>query len=160
LAKTKNEGITAMKTNSGISEDRVHKKVEQNNKDTNNFSKKFGYLKKASVLAYYGRPNDCFDELIPAIKIIQEQQREQNERNDDIKKKWEYKLGCGDVELPKDYRKIKPEDVTDDFLKNENVDKATMRLYISKICPLIRDIGDRNVFLNGLIEDLFYEAED
>jgi len=77
-----------------------------------------------------------------------------------IKRKWEVKLNCGDVELAKDYRKIRPEDVTDDLLKNETVDKATMKLYVSKICPLIRDIGDRNVFLNGLVEDLYYECED
>lgn len=77
-----------------------------------------------------------------------------------IKRRWESKLDCGDVELAKDYRKIKLEDVTDDLLKNETIDKATMKLYIYKICPLIRDIGDRNVFLNGLIEDLFYECEE
>ena len=35
-----------------------------------------------------------------------------------------------------------------------------MKLLLSKVCPLIRDIGDRNVFLNGLIEDLYYECED
>jgi hypothetical protein len=69
-------------------------------------------------------------------------------------------LGCGDVELAKDYKKIRLEDLNDDLLKNETVDKATMKLYITKICPLIRDIGDRNVFLNGLIEDLYYECED
>lgn len=109
---------------------------------------------------FYGRPNDAFDELIPAIKIIQEQQKEQNEENDKKKEEWANKLGCTEVELSKDYKKIRPEDVTDDLLKHETVDKATMKLYISKICPLIRDAGDRNVFLNGLIEDLFYEAED
>lgn len=69
-------------------------------------------------------------------------------------------MGCGDVELAKDYKKIRLEDLNDDLLKNETVDKATMKLYITKICPLIRDIGDRNVFLNGLIEDLYYECED
>ena len=59
-----------MKTSMAISQDRVIDKVEQNNKDTNLFAQKFGILKKASVLMYYGRPNDCFDALIPGIKII------------------------------------------------------------------------------------------
>ena len=79
-----------------------------------------------------------------------------------IKRKWEAKLGCPDIELPKDYRKIRLEDLTDDFLKHEAFgnSKAEMKMLLHKICPLIRDIGDRNVFLNGLIEDLFYECED
>lgn len=119
LAKEKNEGITTMKTSMAISADRVIDKVDQNKKDTNNFATKFGILKKASVLMFYERPNDCFDALVPAIKIIQEQQKEQNEKNDNIKRKWEIKLNCQDIELPKDYRKIKPEDITDEFLKHE-----------------------------------------
>lgn len=149
-----------MKTTMAISEDSVIDKVEQNKKDTNMFAQKFGILKKASVLMYYGRPNDCFDALIPAIKIIQEQQKEQNEKNEKIKRYWEGRLRCQDIELPKDYRKIKPEDLTDEFLKHEQVGKAEMKLLLHKICPLIRDIGDRNVFLNGLIEDLYYDCED
>lgn len=59
-----------MKTTMPISKDRVLEKVEQNKRDTNMFAQKFGILKKASVLMFYGRPNDCFDALIPAIKII------------------------------------------------------------------------------------------
>lgn len=162
LAKEKNEGITTMSASMAINADRVNEKVDQNKKDNNNFAMKFGFLKKASVLMFYERPNDCFDALVPAIKIIQEQQKEQNEKNDKIKEKWEKKLNCPDLELPKDYRKIRPEDLTDEFLKTEQngPDKATMKLLLSKICPLIRDIGDRNVFLNGLIEDLYYECEN
>jgi len=56
-----------------INEDKVNDKVTQNNKDIDLFKRKFGILKKASVLIFYGRPNDCFDALCPAIKIIQEQ---------------------------------------------------------------------------------------
>lgn len=71
--------------------------------------------------------------------------------------------GQTEVELPygKHYTKIRQEDLTDDFLKqNEQIGKAEMKLLLTKICPLIRDIGDRNVFLNGLIEDLYYECEE
>ena len=39
----------------------------------NNYTKKFGFLKKACVLFFYGRMNDSFDEVAKAAKIIQEQ---------------------------------------------------------------------------------------
>ena len=35
-----------------------------------NFTKKFGLLKKACVLYFYGRYNDAFDEVAKAAKII------------------------------------------------------------------------------------------
>lgn len=36
----------------------------------NNYTKKFGFLKKACVLYFYGRFNDAFDEIAKAVKII------------------------------------------------------------------------------------------
>jgi hypothetical protein len=36
----------------------------------NNFTIKFGLLKKACVLFFYGRYNDSFDEIAKAAKII------------------------------------------------------------------------------------------
>ena len=38
----------------------------------NNFTIKFGLLKKACVLFFYGRYNDSFDEIAKAAKIIQD----------------------------------------------------------------------------------------
>jgi hypothetical protein len=39
----------------------------------NNYTKKFGLLKKSCVLYFYGRFNDAFDEVAKAVKIIQDQ---------------------------------------------------------------------------------------
>lgn len=67
------------------------------------------------------------------------------------------------MELPKKYEEITPEDVTDDFLKkidSGNADIATLKLYISKVCPLVRSAFDRDAFLNGLIEELYLKCED
>ena len=67
------------------------------------------------------------------------------------------------MELPKPYDKIRPEDVTEEFLKSidsGNADIATLKLYISKVCPLVRSAYDRDTFLNGLIEDLYFKCED
>lgn len=36
----------------------------------NNYTKKFGILKKSCVLFFYGRFNDAFDEIAKAVKII------------------------------------------------------------------------------------------
>jgi uncharacterized protein (UPF0305 family) len=41
-----------------------------------------------------------------------------------------------------------------------NADIATLKLYISKVCPLVRTAYDRDAFLNGLIEDLYFKCED
>ena len=37
-----------------------------------NYTKKFGFFKKACVLQFYGRMNDAFDEIAKAAKIIQD----------------------------------------------------------------------------------------
>jgi hypothetical protein len=39
----------------------------------NNFTIKFGLLKKACVLFFYGRYNDSFEQVAKAAKIIQDQ---------------------------------------------------------------------------------------
>lgn len=65
--------------------------------------------------------------------------------------------------MPKPLEKIRPEDVTDEFLKSIEAgatDLATLKIYIHQVCPLIRDQNDRNTFLNGLIEDLYLKCED
>lgn len=41
-----------------------------------------------------------------------------------------------------------------------NVDVSTIRLYLEKVCPNIRTTYDRNVFLNDLIQDLYFRCED
>lgn len=38
-----------------------------------NYCKKFGLLKKASVLSFYGRSNEAFNEIAKAVAIIKEQ---------------------------------------------------------------------------------------
>jgi len=81
-----------------------------------------------------------------------------------LQRRWQFKLGLQDgLELPKAPEKVRPEDVTDEFLKQidaGNADISTLKLYISKICPQIRSQYDRDTFLNGLIEDLYLRCED
>lgn len=49
----------------------------QNRKDNEEsmklFKTKFGILKKASVLSFYGRYNDAFDEIAKAANIVKSQ---------------------------------------------------------------------------------------
>lgn len=61
------------------------------------------------------------------------------------------------------FDKIRPEDVTESFLKSieaGQADLATLKIYIQQVCPLIRDANDRNTFLDGCIEDLYHRCED
>ena len=51
----------------------------ENDKNVDLFMKKFGILKKASVLLFYGRANDAFDEIAKAAQIIKNQREEERE---------------------------------------------------------------------------------
>ena len=128
------------------------------------FAKKFGLLKKANVLMFYGRSNDAFDEIAKAAAIVKTQWEASKVTEEAIQKEWQRKLGLQDgLELPKPVEKIKAEDLDDDFYKSvdaNGADLATLKLYISKVCPNIRNAYDKNIFLNGLIEDLYQQAED
>jgi len=132
---------------------------ERNDENCDYFAKKFGLLKKANVLMFYGRSNDAFDEIAKAAQIVKTQWEASKVLEEAIQKRWQRKLGLQDgLELPKPVEKIKAEDLDDDFYKSvdaNGADLATLKLYISKVCPNIRNAYDKNIFLNGLIEDLY-----
>lgn len=58
---------------------------------------------------------------------------------------------------------MKEVDINDEFLKRINEKRshwAGLKLYFRKVCPLIKNQYDRETFLNGLIEDLYFNCED
>ena len=63
----------AKKSFAQMDKDQVNERYQRNNRERDNFAKKFGILKKASVLLYYGRANDAFDEIAKAALIIKEE---------------------------------------------------------------------------------------
>ena len=122
------------------------------------FAEKFGILKKASVLYFYGRFNDAFDVIAKACEIIK------REKDQAVQKYWANKLGLPEgLELGKPYDQVTPEDITEQFMKKieaNNADIASIKIYLQKTCPQVRNQFDRNTFLNGLIEDLYFKCED
>jgi hypothetical protein len=50
--------------------DAVEDRKKLNDEKCEDYAKKFGILKKASVLLYYGRPNDAFNEIAKAADRI------------------------------------------------------------------------------------------
>lgn len=52
--------------------DKIMERKKQNDAQRHLFSVKFGHLKKASVLLFYGRTVAAFDEINAAVKAIQE----------------------------------------------------------------------------------------
>lgn len=143
----------------------IFERKEKNDNTRDLFAKKFGVLKKASVLLFYGRANDAFDEIAKAAQIIKNQSETKKENELAIQKRWQFKLGIQDgFELPKPLEKIRPEDITDEFLKKIDAggatDISTIKLYIQNVCPLVRAQYDRDTFLDGLIEDLYMKCED
>lgn len=57
----------------------IDERKKNNDNQRNMFAKKFGILKKASVLFFYGRSNDAFDEVAKAAQIIKNQKEVQKE---------------------------------------------------------------------------------
>lgn len=60
----KRESIDVKRERSEMSKIRTELNLDEN------YTKKFGLLKKACVLYFYGRYNDSFDEIAKAAKII------------------------------------------------------------------------------------------
>jgi hypothetical protein len=141
--------------------DERKKEIDENDRC---FFKKFGTLKKASVLLFYGRVNDAFDEIAKAANIIKEQKEHEKENEEKIKRRWRFKLGIeSEIELPKPFDKVTLDDLTDDFLSKidrQSYDISTIVLYIKNVCPQIREANDKNHFLNQLIEDLYLKTEN
>jgi hypothetical protein len=48
------------------------KEIQKKLNIDDNYCKKFGLLKKASVLTFYGRSNEAFNEIARAVAIIKE----------------------------------------------------------------------------------------
>jgi len=94
-------------------------------------------LKKASVLMFYGRYNDAFDQIAQAAKIIKDQNEKVKENEMDLQKFWQEKLGMNDIpEVP--INKLTKDDLTDKFLRSldsGSSDIATLKLYLTRVCP-------------------------
>jgi|TARA_B110000305_G_C19230933_1_gene535176 hypothetical protein len=59
--------------------------------------------------------------------------------------------------------RLREADINDAFLKQIDPKRghwAGLKLYFRKACPLIKNQYDRETFLNGLIEDLYFNCED
>lgn len=99
-----------------------------------NYTKKFGLLKKACVLFFYGRYNDAFDQVAVAAQIIKDQKEKEREKQSIIERRWKFKLGLDEgFELPIPIETIDPSKVDEKFLKKldlQGVAVSTVKLYI------------------------------
>ena len=82
----------------------IQKKVDDN------YYVKFGHLKKAAVLKFYGRNNDAYEAIIKAAKIVKNQRELNKERDEAIQKRWKFKLGIEAFEPPFPLDKYHPDD--------------------------------------------------
>jgi hypothetical protein len=100
----------------------------------NNYTKKFGYFKKACVLYFYGRFNDSFEEIAKAAKIIQDQKEHEKQKQTILEKRWKFKLCLDDnFELPIPIETIDPAKVDEKFLTKmdiNGVDLASIKMFI------------------------------
>ena len=132
-----------------------------------NFCKKFGLLKKASVLALFGREKDAKYEIAKAATIVAQQRKMDEEKQEAIQQRWKFKLGLDDgFELPEraNIKNKHPKDITDEDLAEvelgSNMTLATLRLYIEKVSPFNHGTYSKNVFLDRCIEDMYLACEN
>ena len=134
--------MTAKVLNKKTDKDKIETRKKFNDQKVDSYTKKFGILKKASILLFYGRANEAFDKIVKACKIIQNENDPQDEDERKFKERererWGFKLGIEQgFELPnnKTLDTVTPEDLTDQFIKdcleqNQGVDAATVKLYL------------------------------
>jgi len=127
------------------------------------YAKKFGLLKKACVLHFYGRMNDAFDVIAKAAHIIQEDKEIEKQKQAIIERRWKFKLGLDDgFELPIPIETIDLAKVDEKFLKKldmQGVALSTLKLYIEMVSPQRTEEFSKHVFLNKCIEDFYLESE-
>lgn len=125
----------------------------------NNFTIKFGLLKKACVLFFYGRYNDSFEQVAKAAKIIQDQREIEKQKQALIEKRWKFKLGMDEgFEMPIPIDQIDPKKVDEKFLKKldlQGVSVSTLKLYIEQVSPQANEEYSKHKFLNKCVEDFF-----
>lgn len=125
-----------------------------------NYCKKFGLLKKASVLGYYGRENEAFNEIAKAVQIIKEQKEHDQTMFEAVQKRWRFKLGLDEgFELPFPIDKVHPDDIDykklEKDLDGQKVPIQTVKTYIDNISPFKLLAGSKDQYLNGCIEDFY-----
>ena len=140
--------------------DTIQKKLEVDS----NFCKKFGHLKKAAVLFYYGRENDAFDEIAKAAAIVAEQQKIDEEKNEAIQRRWKFKLGIDDgldISALK-IEKFHPDDISNKMIAEAagSIPISTMRVFLEQISPFRNSQYSKDVFLNKCIEDDYLKYWD
>lgn len=127
-----------------------------------NFCKKFGSLKKASVLAFYGRTNEAFSEIAKAADIVKQQKVFEAQRAEAIQRRWKFKLGLDEgFELPFPIEKVHPDDVTNKMLgqSDAGVPVSTCRMYLDNVSPFRAEEFSKNAFINDCIEELYVTME-
>ena len=91
-------------------EDAEDGQEKKKKKVDDNYYVKFGHLKKAAVLKFYGRNNDAYEAIIQAAKIVRNQRDINKRRDEAVQERWKFKLGLGEFELPFPVDKYHPSD--------------------------------------------------
>lgn len=72
-----------------------------------NYCKKYGLLRKASILAQFGRYNEAHFEAAKAVEIIKKQKVYEQQKFEAIQRRWRFKLGLDEgFELPADEKEM------------------------------------------------------
>jgi len=103
------------------------------------FAKKFGKLKKACVLFFYGRINDAFDVIASAAERVQQEKEILKEQQTLVENRWIFKLGLPpNFQLPEGVEKMDPEKIDKKYLKSlgmSEVSLQTLKVFIEHVSP-------------------------
>ena len=123
MCKYKHEGnVLANKLREQTKEKRKtskYKKLDSKYQiDEESFAKKFGLLKKACVLFFYGRYGDAFEQVANAAEIVRAQRETDKQEQQVIERRWKFKLGMDEgFEFPLPLDQIDPAKVDEKMLK-------------------------------------------
>jgi prefoldin subunit 5 len=120
------------------------------------YENKFGILKKANILFSFRRYPDALKIVDEAVKKINIEQKEKDEKFADLDRKWRAKLQISDHILPKE---ILGYNITQEVLDyfNIKIPLATLLVYVEKMRKGNSfSMYNRHTYLNNQIQ-IFYE---
>lgn len=142
----------------------VHPKTGKVLTKEENFSMKFGYLKKATVLYSYNRFKEAFLTIAEAAILVKAELKKLKEIENNNKTKWKFKLGLPkNFDIPMSREELLAEPKLDASLINRmdlgEVDPAKVIIYLQKTILDEKVLLDKNIYLNSQIE-IFYRQVD
>ena len=113
--------------------DKINNKSDRQDLLDQSFEYKFGILKKATILYNFRRYIDAINLILKAKEAVENENKENNDKYDDLDQKWRKKLGIININIPRDILNYEINEYTLNYFKIENVQLSTILVYADKM---------------------------